>query len=80
MIAFGRDGKPFYIQGPYDADRVLRTLGRTAGRDNHHFLVGADATWVWPRPHRTLSPGTEGARLDRIRRDSAWTSAVCSSA
>jgi len=43
-IGFGRDGKPFYIQGPYDdAERVMRTLERAVGRDNYHFLVGVDA-------------------------------------
>jgi hypothetical protein len=43
-IGFGQDGKPFYVQGPYDdADRILRTLDRTAGRDNYHFLAGAEA-------------------------------------
>ena len=43
-IGFGRDGKPYYVQGPHDdAGRILRTLERTVGRDNFHFLVGADA-------------------------------------
>lgn len=41
-ITFGRDGKPFYHQGPYDdAARVMRTLERTVGRDGFHFLVEA---------------------------------------
>lgn len=41
-IGFGRDGKPFYIQGPYDnAARIMRTLERSTGRDNYHFLVSA---------------------------------------
>ena len=35
-IGFGLDGKPFYIEGPYDdADRILQQLERAAGRD--HF-------------------------------------------
>ena len=39
-IEFGRDGKPEYVQGPYDdADRVLRTLEANVGRDNFHFTV-----------------------------------------
>lgn len=43
-IGFGRDGKPFYLQSPYDdANRILRTLDRTTGRDNYHFLTGVDA-------------------------------------
>jgi len=43
-IEFGRDGKPFYIQGPHDdAARIMRTLERTVGRDKYHFLMGADS-------------------------------------
>ncbi|TVR19781.1 MAG: hypothetical protein EA387_12740 [Nitriliruptor sp.] len=43
-IGFGRDGKPYYVQGlSDDPDRVLRTLHRTVGQDNYHFLVGVDA-------------------------------------
>ncbi len=41
-IGFGRDGKPFYVEGPYDnTSTVLKTLKRTVGRDNFHFLVAA---------------------------------------
>src|SRR5258705_7482141 len=36
-ITFGRDGKPFYMQGPYDdAFAVIQTLDRTVGRGNYH--------------------------------------------
>jgi hypothetical protein len=32
-ITFGRDGRPFYVHGPYDdVPRVLKTLRRTVGR------------------------------------------------
>jgi hypothetical protein len=41
-IRFGDHGRPFYIQGPHDdAERILRTLDRTTGRDNYHFVVSA---------------------------------------
>ena len=41
-IKFGRDGTPYYVEGPYDnANRILETLSRTVGRDDFHFLVGA---------------------------------------
>jgi hypothetical protein len=34
LIRFGRDGKPFYINGPYDdPGKVLRTLRRAVGDD-----------------------------------------------
>ena len=40
-IGFGRDGKPFYVEGPFDdADRILRQLDRAAGRDHFKYLVG----------------------------------------
>ena len=40
-IGFGLDGKPFYVQGPYDdAGRILHQLERAAGRDQFHYLVG----------------------------------------
>jgi hypothetical protein len=41
-IGFGRDGKPFFIQGPRDnAAAIMKTLERSTGRDNFHFLVSA---------------------------------------
>lgn len=37
-IRFGKDGKPFYVEGPYDdAARNLRTLERLVGKDNFSF-------------------------------------------
>jgi hypothetical protein len=39
-ITFGRDGKPFYMQGPYDDPyAVIQTLNRTVGRDNYHYVM-----------------------------------------
>jgi hypothetical protein len=39
-IEFGRDGKPFYTNGPHDdAQAVLRTLERAVGPDGFHFSV-----------------------------------------
>jgi hypothetical protein len=41
-ITFGRDGRPFYVQGPYDdADRIMRQLQRSAGAGRFHYLVSA---------------------------------------
>ena len=40
-ITFGRDGVPFYVSGPYDNPRsVVRTLERTCGEGNYHYVVG----------------------------------------
>jgi len=43
-ISFGRDGKPFYVAGPYDDDkkinRIIGALMRTAGEGNFDYIVG----------------------------------------
>ncbi|MCY7342574.1 MAG: helix-turn-helix domain-containing protein [Pseudonocardia sp.] len=40
-ITFGRDGMPFYMSGPHDnPNAVIRTLTRTVGDGNFHFLTG----------------------------------------
>lgn len=47
-ITFGRNGVPFYVQGPYDnPTKILRTLNKSVGKDNYHFIapVGAAAGW-----------------------------------
>jgi hypothetical protein len=42
-ITFGRDGKPYYVNGPYeDPKRVLATLERTVGRGAFHYEVSLD--------------------------------------
>jgi hypothetical protein len=39
-IAFGMDGKPYYINGPDDdPQRVLATLDRAVGREGFHYTV-----------------------------------------
>ncbi len=39
-IGFGRNGTPFYADGPYDdPERVLRTLEESVGHGNFHFAV-----------------------------------------
>ncbi len=41
-IGFGRDGKPFFVQGPNDdADAILATLERSVGLDNAQYVVRA---------------------------------------
>ncbi len=43
-ITFGKDGKPFYINGRYDDPQaVLATLERSVGHDNFDFVVSLDA-------------------------------------
>ena len=39
-LEFGRDGKPFFIAGPYDnAKAILTKLEQTAGQGNYDYLV-----------------------------------------
>ena len=39
-IPLGRDGKPFYIAGPYDnVDRIMNKLMRKLGPDGFHFII-----------------------------------------
>lgn len=43
-IRFGRNGKPYFMQGPYDdATRILQTLEASVGPDGFHFLAEIDA-------------------------------------
>lgn len=48
-VAFGKNGRPFFVAGPYDdAQRVsyvLSTLKRTAGEGNFNFMAGFDAMY-----------------------------------
>ena len=38
----GKDGKPFFVSGPYDdVDRIVGQLRRAVGDGNFHFLSGA---------------------------------------
>jgi hypothetical protein len=43
-ITFGKHGKPYYVEGPYDdASRVLATLDRSVGPGGHDFVVSVEA-------------------------------------
>lgn len=43
-IQFGREGKPYYVQGPYDDPRqIMRTLDSAVGDGNYHYLIPVDA-------------------------------------
>jgi hypothetical protein len=45
-FVFGKDGKPFYIQGPLEpparAERILRALEARCGEGGYHYSVAAD--------------------------------------
>ncbi|MDH5290260.1 MAG: DNA-binding response regulator, partial [Acidimicrobiia bacterium] len=39
-IGFGRNGKPYYVQGPHDdAEAIMATLSASAGLDQFHYLA-----------------------------------------
>jgi hypothetical protein len=45
-IQFGRDGKPFYVNGPYDnADQVIKTLSQRVGKDGFDYAIGLGSTF-----------------------------------
>jgi len=40
QLTFGRNGKPFFVSGPYDnTDRILKQLEKTAGPGNFDYLM-----------------------------------------
>ncbi|MFQ5825644.1 MAG: hypothetical protein ACE5JB_16520, partial [bacterium] len=43
---FGKDGKPFFIAGPYDTPKkckmIMDTLTKRCGQDGFHYMVPAD--------------------------------------
>jgi hypothetical protein len=42
QLIFGREGKPFYSQGPYDnPSKIIKTLNQSVGEGNYHFLIEA---------------------------------------
>lgn len=45
-ITFGQDGMPMYVSGPHDNPQaVLRTLSRSVGDGNFHYLTVAPPGW-----------------------------------
>lgn len=39
-IKFGRDGRPFFVEGPYDnGNHIVRQLERSVGRDRFEYMV-----------------------------------------
>jgi hypothetical protein len=46
QFVFGKDDKPFYIQGPYDSparvERILRALEARCGEGGYHYIVAGD--------------------------------------
>lgn len=45
-ITFGQDGMPLYVSGPHDnPGAVMRTLRRTVGEGNFHFLTHVTPGW-----------------------------------
>lgn len=48
VVAFGREGVPYYVEGPYDdAGSVLGTLRGSVGEGNFHFIASMAAAAGW---------------------------------
>jgi hypothetical protein len=45
-FSFGKDGKPFFVQGPSDSparcEQILYALESRCGRGNYHYIIAAD--------------------------------------
>ena len=42
-LEFGRDGKPFFMAGPYDnVNKIMRTLTQTVGTNDFNFITPLD--------------------------------------
>lgn len=40
QLTFGKNGKPFYISGPYDnVEQIIKQLDKTAGPDNYDVVI-----------------------------------------
>jgi hypothetical protein len=48
-LEFGRDGKPFFMAGPYDnVNMIMRTLTQTVGANNFDFMTPLDGNDYGP--------------------------------
>ena len=51
-IEFGHDGKPYFISGPHDSpsrcQQIIKTLERSCGQGNYHFLAQISPASVLP--------------------------------
>jgi hypothetical protein len=40
QLTFGKNGKPFYVEGPHDnSARIMKQLDKTAGPGNYHYIA-----------------------------------------
>lgn len=48
QFAFGKDGKPLYVNGPFDTpiriQHIIETLKRTCGENGYHYILGGPAS------------------------------------
>jgi hypothetical protein len=56
-FTFGKDGKPFFVSGPYDSEarskQIIDTLQRRCGPDGYHYMMGLSpdgGIWVGDEP------------------------------
>ncbi len=41
QLTFGNNGKPYYVEGPYDnTTQIMQTLRKNVGEDNFTYLIG----------------------------------------
>ncbi|HKE05315.1 MAG TPA: hypothetical protein VKE91_14745 [Blastocatellia bacterium] len=56
-FTFGKDGKPFFVSGPYDSaarsKHIIDTLQRRFGPDGYHYMMGLspdEGIWIGDEP------------------------------
>lgn len=62
-FVFGKEGKPFYIQGPSEsserAEWILEMLDRRCGEDGYKYIVAADFDDLGPQDEEMEGKGRE---------------------
>jgi hypothetical protein len=66
-FVFGKDGKPFYIQGPSESPErcewILRTLERRCGEGGYEYLIAEDMEDLDPLDEEAEIGGSDAARI-----------------
>lgn len=67
QFTFGKDGKPFFIQGPHDTpeqtERIINQLRRRCGEGNYHFMAALGATDEFLDEEVDEDPASDLSRL-----------------
>jgi len=75
-FTFGKDGKPFFVSGPYDSaariEHVVDTLHSRFGPDGHNYMVGLspdEEIWIGDEPDDGESDEEDDDKEDEEEED-----------